>query len=201
MKDCGHIPKWGFWEIRVKLLGQDELEEEMGCRKCCNRSLCTVGQNQLQRTKTVTPHWVYCTDAASRAGFYQCGAFQALFSSLLHATAMCWALHEGQGRGPWCLLLSPCSSRGAPWAGVRVPQLCGFISSQPGISLGFQGLPCPDLWGEHDFSPTWWGIAASVVHLHNSRFGNAELCWNRGSSKVQPGGLILSQTRAEAESW
>lgn len=157
----------------------------MGCRRCCNRSLCTVGQNSCRGQRhglfTECTAQIQQTEQAfiTLVPFRQCSA--------PCSEPLPCAVPSMEGRagasGVCCSLPGAAEVLPELVYRARFLCLCGFISSQPGISLGFQGLPCPDHWGEHDFSPRGWGIAASVVHLHNSRFGNAEMGELQGSTR------------------
>lgn len=109
---------------------------------------------------------------------------QAVFSSLLHATAMCCALHEGQGRGFWCLLLSPWCSRGAfaHWAGVH------------GRALIFSGSVVSFL---HSLASAWGfrachALIMGVSTISHTRDGELQPLW---CTCITPG--LAMQSSAE----
>lgn len=172
MKDCGHNLKWGFWEVRVKLLlpwteqllGQDELEEEMGCGKCCNRSLCTVGQNQPQRTRTPTVHWVYYTDTANRA------AFTSLVPLRQHSAP--------------CSVPLPCVC--SPWRtgkGTPVGFALSLLQQRCICSLGWPGAGflCSVVSFLHSLAPAWafspcHALIAGMGTVSPPRDGSCSLC-------------------------
>lgn len=165
-----------------------------------------MGHMQLQRTKKDTDSSLgllhrYSQQSRLFPSWHLSGSIQLL--ALCHCHVLC--PDEGQ-QGDWAWLLPPCEAHSLPELACAAA-----LFSSSGVPVQLQPGPGAPAWafrachallfGVSRISPPVMGSCSLLVHLHNSRFGNAELCCNWGSSKVQPGGFILPQTAPGAESW